>query len=87
MSGHVVQLSLPDELAAEISEAVNRGEYANASDAVLGAIEEWPAHRKAEAIAVETLERLVSEGIASGPGQFESFEDIRGEARRRFPGA
>ncbi len=87
MSGHVLHLSLPADLAAEISAAVDRGEYASESDAVLGAVEEWRAHRKAEAIEVEELRRLVRDGMDSGPGRFESFEDIRAEARRLFRGA
>jgi antitoxin ParD1/3/4 len=87
VSGHVVYLSLPDDLAAEISAAVARGEYACESDAVLGAVEEWRAQRQADVIGVEELRRLVQEGIESGPGRFESFEDIRAEARRRFHGA
>lgn len=87
MSGHLVQLSLPDDLAAEVSAAVERGEYATESDALLGAVEQWRAQRQADAIGVEELRRLVKEGIESGPGRFESFEDIRAEARRRFHGA
>lgn len=87
MTGHVIYLSLPDDLAAEISAAVGRGEYASERDAVLGAVEEWRAQRQADAIGVEELRRLVQEGIESGPGRFESFEDIRAEARRRFHSA
>jgi antitoxin ParD1/3/4 len=87
MGGHSVLLNLPVELAAEIAAAVERGEYASESDAVLGAVEEWRAQRQAEAIGVGELRRLVKEGIDSGPGLFESFEDIRAEARRRFHGA
>jgi antitoxin ParD1/3/4 len=87
MSGHVLQLSLPDDLAAEISAAVSRGEYACETDAILGAVEEWRAQRQFEAISEEELRRLVQEGIDSGPGRYETFEDIRAEARRRFHGA
>ena len=87
MSGHLVQLALPEDLAAELSAAVERGEYESESDALLGAVEEWRAQRQAEAIGVEELRRLIQEGIDSGPGRFDSFEDIRAEARRRFSGA
>lgn len=87
MSGRLVQLSLPENLAAEISAAVERGEYASENDALVGAVEEWRAQRQAEAIGTDELRRLVQEGIESGPGRFESFEDIRAEARRRFHGA
>ncbi|PPD41355.1 MAG: type II toxin-antitoxin system ParD family antitoxin [Methylocystis sp.] len=86
MSGHLVQISLPEDLAAEVSAAVERGEYASETDALLGAVEEWRAQRQVDAIGVEELRRLVREGIESGPGLFESFEDIRAEARRRFQG-
>lgn len=87
MSGHLVQLSLPEDLAAEVSAAVERGEYASEAEALLGAVEEWRAQRQVDAIGVEELRRLVREGIESGPGRYESFEDIRAEARRRFHGA
>lgn len=87
MSGHVLHLSLPDDLAAEIAAAVERGEYASEGEAVLGAVKEWRAQRQAEAIDVEELRRLVQEGVDSGPGRFETFEEIRAEARLRFHGA
>ena len=87
MSRHTVQLSLPDDLAAEISAAVARGEYASESEAVLGAVEEWRAQRNVESIELDELKRLIQEGVDSGPGHYASFEDIRAEARRRFHGA
>lgn len=83
MSGHVLHLSLPDDLAA----AVERDEYASEGEAVLGAVEEWRAQRQAETIDVEELKRLVQEGADSGSGRFETFEEIRAEARLRFLGA
>jgi antitoxin ParD1/3/4 len=87
MSRHTVHLTLPDDLAAEISAAVARGEYASETEALLGAVEEWRAQRSVEPIGLEELRRLVQEGMDSGPGAFASFEDIRAEARRRFHGA
>ena len=84
MSGRIVHLALPDDLAAEISAAVERGEYASASEAVLGAVEEWRAQRHIESIGLEELKRLIQEGTESGAGRFGNFEEIREEARRRF---
>jgi antitoxin ParD1/3/4 len=86
MSGHIVQLNLPDDLAAEISDAVARGEYASENEALLGAVEEWRAQRHVEVIGLEELKRLIQEGVDSGPGQYSGFEEIRREARRRFHG-
>jgi len=37
MSGRTLQLSLPDDLAAEIAGAVARGEYGSENDMVVGA--------------------------------------------------
>jgi antitoxin ParD1/3/4 len=87
VSRNIVELNLPDDLAAEISAAVARGEYASETEAVLGAVEEWRAQRHVEPIGLEELRRLVQEGVDSGPGRFPTFEDIRLEARRRFHGA
>jgi antitoxin ParD1/3/4 len=86
MSGHSVQLDLPEHLAAEIAAAVARGEYASEREALLDAVEEWRAQRHVEEIGLDELKRLIQEGIDSGPGRHETFEDIRTEARRRFRG-
>ncbi len=83
MSGKIMQLRLPDALAAEISASVERGEYPSESDAVIGAVEEWSAQRTVEAVGVEELRRLWQEGIDSGPGRGLTIEEIKAEARRR----
>ncbi len=83
MGGRLMQVLLPDDLAAEISASVERGEYPSESDAVVGAIEEWRAQRSVEALSVEELRRLWREGIASGPGRGLTIEEIKTEARRR----
>ena len=75
---------MPDELAAEVTSAVEQGEYVSESDVVLGAIAEWRVQRLAEMLGVEELRRLWQEGVDSGPGRFMSVEEIKAEARRRF---
>jgi len=83
MSGKVMQVLLPDDLAEEIAASVERGEYPSESDAVIGAVEEWRASRFVEDYSVEELRRLVQEGADSGPGKFESsFEQIKAEAQK-----
>lgn len=84
MSPKTLEVSLPDDLAAEVTSAVQRGEYASESDAVLGAVAEWRVQRVAEMIGVEELRRLWRVGIDSGPGRSMSVEEIKAEARRRF---
>jgi antitoxin ParD1/3/4 len=79
-----LEVALPDDLAAEVASAVQRGEYASESDAVLGAVAEWRIQRLAEMIGVEELRRLWQEGVDSGPRRSMSVEEIKAEARRRF---
>jgi antitoxin ParD1/3/4 len=67
MSGKVMQVVLPDDLAQELSASVARGEYPSES----------------EAMSVDELRRLWQEGIDSGPGRGLTIEEIKVEARRR----
>ena len=57
MSGRTLQLSLPDDLAAEIAGAVARGEYGSENDMVVGAVAEWLARRRAGAAPGEYQQR------------------------------
>jgi antitoxin ParD1/3/4 len=84
VSPRTLDVSLPDDLAAEVASAVQHGEFASESDAVLGAVPEWRVERLAETIGVEKLRRLWQEGVESGPGRSMSIEEIKAEARRRF---
>lgn len=85
MIKRTMELTLPDELDAEITAAVSHGEYASAEDAVAGAVAEWRAGRKLDAsLDDEELRKLWREGIESGPGRALSIDEIKGEARRRF---
>jgi antitoxin ParD1/3/4 len=82
MSARTLQLSLPDELAAEIAAAVARGEYGSEKDAILGAVAEWRTRRQGETREIEEWRGLWREEIDAGPGRFELIEDMRVEARR-----
>ena len=84
MAGRVLQVVLPDDLDAEISAAVSRGEYPSAAEAVAGAVEEWRASRRGNLpLQVDEVRRLWDEGIAGGPDRDMSIEDIKAEARQR----
>ena len=82
MSGRTLQLSLPDDLAAEIAGAVARGEYGSEKDVVVGAVAEWRARRRSEETEIEEWRGLWREEIDAGSGRFELIEDIRVESRR-----
>ncbi len=56
MSPRTLEVSLPDDLAAEVASAVQRGEYASVSDAVLGAVAEWRVQRLAETLGERSFD-------------------------------
>jgi antitoxin ParD1/3/4 len=87
VSTRTLKLTLPDDLDAEITAAVSRGEYESAEDVVVGAVAEWRASRRYEAsLDDEELRRLWREGVASGAGRNMSIDEIKSEAQRRFAG-
>ncbi len=51
--GKTLQVSLPDELNAEVSAAVASGDFACESDVIRAAVEEWRANHMIERIGVE----------------------------------
>ena len=67
--GHVDKRSvtLPEELAQTIDEAVAAGEYATSSDVISDALRQWKERRDLFGYSVEELRRLVQEGLDSGP--------------------
>ena len=85
MAHRTLQVTLPDDLEAEVAAAVAGGEYSSAEDVVANAVAEWRAGRRLDAsLDGEELRRLWREGIESGAGRNMSIDDIKSEARRRF---
>ena len=78
-----VSIALDEEMAAFIRQTVESGEYASQSEIIWEALREWKERKDAEASKAEALRALWQEGIDSGPGQFETMEDIIKEAKRR----
>lgn len=62
-------VTLSQELATAVDEAVAAGEYASASEVVRDALRLWKERRDLFGYTVEELRALWDEGIASGPGQ------------------
>lgn len=61
-----ITISLPEEMLAEIKEAVAAGEFTNTSEAIRDALRQWRRARTVIALSDEELRRLVAEGEASG---------------------
>jgi len=71
-----ISISITDEHAALLQEAVGSGSYASSSEVVREALREWRARR--------VVGQLWDEGLASGhsaPGT--TMADIKSEARNR----
>jgi len=84
--GKAVQVTLPDDLDAEVKAAVTRGDFANENEAITAAVDEWRANRMIEGIGVERLRKLWDEGIASGPGEGLSIDEIKARVRAKLNG-
>jgi antitoxin ParD1/3/4 len=77
-------IALPTQMAAELRQVVEAGEYASTSEAIRDALRTWKLKRSERQAAIEELRRLWDEGIESGPGRGLSLEEIKAEGRRRL---
>jgi antitoxin ParD1/3/4 len=60
-------VTLSEDLAQTVDEAVAAGEYASANDVISDALRQWKERRDLFGYSAEELRRLVQEGIDSGP--------------------
>lgn len=79
-----ISIALTPEMAEIVRRSVETGEYASSSDLISEALLEWHEKRGLPEDRVEELRRLWHEGLASGPGRFETMAAIKAEARRRL---
>ena len=80
-------ISLPSELSAVIDQAVEGGEFGNASEVVREALRQWKERRELYGYTVEELRGLWEEGVGSGsaePFTAETATSIKDQARRRL---
>ncbi|MEO5322371.1 type II toxin-antitoxin system ParD family antitoxin [Mesorhizobium sp. CC13] len=84
--GHIDKrsITLSPELAAAVDGAVEAGEYASASEVIRDALRLWKERRELYGYTLEELRALVREGIDSGPGQFDTMDQLKAEARKRL---
>ncbi|CAI2933968.1 type II toxin-antitoxin system ParD family antitoxin [Aminobacter niigataensis] len=77
-------ITLSPELAAAVDGAVDAGEYASASEVIRDALRLWKERRDLFGYTIEELRALIQEGIDSGPGQFDTMDQLKAEARKRL---
>ncbi len=79
-----LSVALTPEMADEIHNAVNSGEYASSSEVIREALRDWRRKRTLREQEIEELRALWREGIESGRGQYGSINEIKRVARKRM---
>jgi len=79
-----ITIALTREMAGFVRNAVETGEYASTSEVIRDAVREWKERRDLLGYTVEELRGLVQEGLASGPSEYASMDEVKAEARRRL---
>jgi len=78
-----ISIALTQDMASNVRQAVESGEYASNSEVIRDALRDWKLKRTLREQQIEEMRRLWQEGINSGPGRFEHIEDLLREARRQ----
>lgn len=78
-----MSIALTQEMAKEVRLAVERGEYASASEVIRDALRDWQHKRALVEQELEELRRAWREGLESGTGRYESMEAIKQAAKSR----
>lgn len=81
-----ITVGLPTEDLAEVRRSVEAGEYASESEALSAAVRAWRETQTTLSLSSEELSALWDQGVASGAGQFSSFDALLAEAERRQAG-
>jgi antitoxin ParD1/3/4 len=64
-----ISIALPQEMVAQVRQAVDRGEYASSSEVIRDALRDWTYKRGLRQQGVQELRRLWQEAIEQGgPG-------------------
>ncbi|MGI9373880.1 MAG: type II toxin-antitoxin system ParD family antitoxin [Hyphomicrobiales bacterium] len=73
-----MNISLPDQMRSWVEDCVRSGRYANASDYVRDLIR----RDKDREVAVEQIQQMITEGIASGVSE-KSVDEVWAEVKSR----
>ena len=79
-----VSISLTQQHAELVRDAVESGAYASSSEVVREALREWSAKWVTRRADIEKLRALWAEGKASGPSGDFDFDEALAEARREL---
>jgi antitoxin ParD1/3/4 len=79
-----LSIALTPEMAAEVRDAVNSGQYASSSEVIREALREWRRQRVFQEQSVHELRRQWQAGVASGPGRHSDMDEIKQAARERL---
>jgi antitoxin ParD1/3/4 len=73
-----ITVTMPEEMAAQLRQAVDSGQYATTSEVVRDALREWTDHQERRQIALAQLRALIAEGekgpFVDGPAFMESLK-------------
>jgi len=79
-----MSIALTPEIADEVRNAVNSGEYASSSEVIREALRDWRRKRALQEQEIEELRTLWREGIKSGDGRYETMDEIKQVACKRM---
>ena len=82
-----ITIALTAEQAAFVRSMVATGRFASTSEAIRDAVRQWQDRRDLAGFTVGELQALVDEGLASGPSQHATFDDLKAHARSRLSGS
>jgi antitoxin ParD1/3/4 len=82
-----LSIALTAEMADEVRQAVESGNYASGSEVIREALREWKLRRNLPPQTRDELRHLWQQGLSSGRGRLGDIKAVKREARRRLRGA
>lgn len=76
-----LSIALTHDMADTVKAAVQSGEYGSNSEVIRDALRDWSAVRNREKEEISYLRKAWQKGIDSGPGKFETIEDVISAAK------
>ena len=79
-----LSIALTPELAEEVREAVQSGDYASTSEVIRDALRGWARSRNDRAATIAYFRQMIAEGLASGePRERPPLDEFLKSARAR----
>jgi antitoxin ParD1/3/4 len=79
-----ISVALTPELNSVVTEAVESGQFASASEVMRDALRLWRNREELRAEALAHMRALIQEGIDSGPGEEWDVDKMRQELHAEF---